>query len=93
MDVETVKKNFYDLRREKGLSWAEIAAAAGVDDYHKITNLLNSAGITLASINKLADALKVDPRELIKPADEEKKPGFVCPYCGRPLAIVPGPEK
>jgi len=93
MDIETVKKNFYELRRQKGLSWAEICEAAGIDDYHKITNVLNSGGITLASICRLANALKVDPRELLRPEnDGTKRNNIVCPYCGKPLQITISPE-
>lgn len=93
MDVETIKKNFYELRRQKGISWAEIAQAAGVTNYQQIINYFNK-GITLASLNKLAALLGVELYELIKPANEnqarrdENNISFICPYCGETIYIT-----
>ena len=93
MDVETIKKNFYDLRREKGLTWADIAAAAGVNDYHKITNLLNSSGLTLSTLERLSALVGVEPWQLLKPQDEHtnttgQAAPIMCPYCGKPLILT-----
>lgn len=90
MDIENVKKKFYELRRQKGLSWADLAAAAGVNDYHKIANLLNSPGMTLATLQRLAALVSVEPWELLKPETTKPKntANIICPHCNKLLYIA-----
>lgn len=93
MDVETIKKKFLALRKKQGLKWADLAAAAGVNDYHKIINLLNSPGLTLATLEKLSKLVNVQPWQLLKPDDDSQGhdspagPVVICPRCGAPLQL------
>ena len=93
MDVETIKKKFLALRKKQGLKWADLAAAAGVNDYHKIINLLNSPGLTLATLEKLSKLVNVQPWQLLKPDDNSQGhdspagPVVICPRCGAPLLL------
>lgn len=97
MDNEAIKKKFYSERRKKGLSWADLAQKAGVSDYRKIANLLNSPGLTLATLARLADLVNLQPWQLLKPDDdsttdspEQNQAAPVlarCPICGAALAV------
>ena len=86
LDLETIKANFNALRKEQGLSWADLAAKAGVSDYHRIANNLNTKGLTLATLEKLATLVNVEPWELLKPPTPIKQKFTICPHCGQ---IIP----
>lgn len=94
MDNEIIKKNFYEARRIKGLSWATLTQKAGIQDYHKITNILNSPGLSLASLERLAKLVECEPWELLKPIEptpqEQPEPTTqtaICPHCGKPIQL------
>jgi len=97
MDNEAIKKKFYSERRKQGLSWADLAQKAGVSDYRKIANLLNSPGLTLATLARLADLVNLQPWQLLKPDDDSSSdspeqnqaPPVLarCPICGAALAL------
>ena len=92
MDTKQIEKNFQQIRKEKGLSWAELAARAGVKNYQTILNPLRQGKtVTLATLEKLAALLCVDFRELL--ADEthqgpEAKNVFRCPICGAAIQVT-----
>ena len=97
MDNETIKKKIFALRERQGLSWADLATRTGAKSYRNILNSLNSPGLTLATLEKIATALNVQAYELIKPDDT---PGagcqayptparLSCPLCGGSLIIAP----
>lgn len=87
MDIEIIKKNFSEIRRNKGLSWADLTAKAGVSNYQIIYNRLTGKGLTLATLEKLAALLDCDPAELITTRKGEKTPPdhpvLICPHCGQ----------
>lgn len=63
-----------DKRLEKGMTMTELAKASSVHIV-KIAQIesgkIDPANLTLRNALKLADALRIDPRELLK-EDEEK---------------------
>lgn len=71
MDNETIKKKLFALREEKGLSWADLATKAGYKSYRNILNAMNSPGLTLSTLDKIARALDIQVFELLKP-DQDK---------------------
>jgi len=92
MDNEVVKKKFLQYKAEKGLKWADLAAAAGVANYQSILNRLNTPGLTLATLEKLAALVGCQPWELIKPddttqQDHQQAPAIICPHCGQIIII------
>lgn len=70
MDKEVIKKNFAEARKRQALSWQDIAQKAGVKDYHTIANLFNTPGITLATLERLAGLVNLEPWQLLKPSDD-----------------------
>ncbi len=94
MIQDTIRTNFERIRAEKGIKIDDLAAALGVrrQQVHKY-----SYGGTVASLEKLAAALGVEPYELLKPAADQDEaaqdPGAdsvqtICPHCGKPLQII-----
>ena len=70
MDNEIIKKNFAAARRAQGLTWQEIADRAGVANYQTILNRMNGAGITLATLERLAGLVNLEPWQLLKPSED-----------------------
>ena len=98
MDNETIKKKFLDLRREKGLSWADLAEKAGVNNYQTILNRFNTPGLSLATLEKLAALVGCDPWELLKPEPDQdnqtEQPAQAanairCPHCNKIILLNP----
>lgn len=99
MDIETVKNNFFEIRRRKGLKWADLAAAAGMKSHTQLINFFSGSNMTLASLDKLAGLLGVQPYELLKPAQDPRQPGeaaqdqgaavqIICPHCGKAVTLL-----
>ena len=96
MDIETVKNNFFEIRRRKGLKWADLAAAAGMKSHTQLINFFSGSNMTLASLDKLAGLLGVQPYELLKPAADQDEAAqdqgaaaqIICPHCGKPVQII-----
>lgn len=91
MDLENIKKNFYYYKDKQGLTWPDLAAKAGIKSYTQIINYFNKPGLTLASLEKLANLVNVDPWQLLKPTPEANtstRPNIIaCPYCGKLLTL------
>lgn len=98
MDNENIKKKIFALRKAQGLSWADLAAKCGQKDYRNILNALNSPGLSLSTLGKLANALNIEPWELLKPDDitqedtqhdtQQIGTSFKCPACGAILKVT-----
>ena len=89
MDKEIIKKNFYHYKESKGLTWQDLTKAAGVKSYTQIINYLNKPGLTLASLEKLAAILNIEPWQLLRPQEATTKEHtiIICPHCGNLLSI------
>ena len=91
MDTQTIKKNFLDLKEIQGLSWADLAQKAGVTNYQTIFNRLNGKGLTIASLEKLANLVNCEPYQLLKPQEPQDKTNdylFIsCPHCSKKIYI------
>ena len=94
MEIEDIKKKFFDYRVKRGLSWADLAAKAGVNNYQQIISYFNK-GVTLASICKLAALVDVEPWQLLKPDDTNTQPKtpdnraqITCPHCGETITLT-----
>jgi len=94
MDNEQIKKKIFALRERQGLSWADLAAKTGAKSYRNILNSLNSPGLSLATLEKIATALNVPAFELLKPDQDNTTQGppapvrLLCPICGGRLIIT-----
>ena len=98
MDLQVIKKNFSHYRELKGLSWADLAAKAGVTNYQSIFNRINGKGLTLASLEKLANLVDCEPYELLKPFDQDTtkqpiEPIIFCPHCNKPIYLTISPQE
>ena len=95
MDNEQIKKKIFELRERQGLTWADLAARTGAKSYRNILNSLNSPGLTLSTLEKIANALNVPAFELLKPDPDDGTPGppapvrLLCPICGGRLILQP----
>ena len=89
MDNKIIEKNFQRIRREKGLSWLDLQAKAGVNNYQTILNpIRQNQSTTIRTLEKLAGLLEVDFRELLtEDQAQQARPenGFRCPICGSVL--------
>lgn len=91
---DVIRANFERIRAEKGVKIEDLAAALGVrrQQVHKY-----SYGGTVASLEKLAAALEVEPWQLLKPAQDPAAPDaadrpssarLTCPHCGRAVTVT-----
>lgn len=70
--MTTFAKNVKALLKEKGMLQKELAAAVGMTE-QDFSNLLNrQPNTTIATVEKVADALGVDPGELISRPAKKK---------------------
>ncbi len=93
MIQDTIRTNFERIRAEKGIKIDDLAAALGVrrQQVHKY-----SYGGTVASLEKLAAALGVEPYELLKPAADQDEAAqdqgaaarIICPHCGKVVTLL-----
>ena len=92
MDFEIIRENFDRIRKEKGIKMKDLAAGLNVTP-QSIYSCINGKNITVGTLQKIGDLLGVEAYELLKPTDTEptqpKTPQIICPYCGKPLQIVP----
>lgn len=97
MDNEEVKKNIERIRQDKGVKIETICADLGITRQAWYNYL--SGGFSLATLNKISEALKVEVYEILKPSDDnsqdkpQKTPEILCPYCGKPLQIIPADKE
>lgn len=85
MDIKT---NVVRILREQGKTQVDLYKSLGITP--QSLQYYFKANLTLANLQKIADALGVEPWQLLKPisdADHEK-PAPVCPHCGHPLTIT-----
>lgn len=97
MDNKVIKKNFLEARRKEGLSWANLEVKAGIKSYRNILNALNSPGLSLATLERLARLVNLSPADLLKedePTDPRKAQQtdrqtfrVACPHCGEFIDI------
>lgn len=68
--VQTVRENVRRLRHRRGMTQENLADVAGVSRTY--IGYLESQGknVSVEVLEKIAQALDVDPRELLKPSDE-----------------------
>ena len=71
--------NIEVLLQERGLKKSELAKMMGVNRQN-INSLLNNP--TLATIEKIANALGVETWELFKSKEEMNSNTIICPKCG-----------
>lgn len=97
MDNETIKKKIFALRQAQGLSWADLAQKTGQKSYRNIVNALNSQGLTLRTLERLAKALDCKPWQLLQEDNETNNPEpiaprIICPHCGKNIYLCTSPE-
>lgn len=95
MDNKIIEKNFQRIRREKGLTWLQLQAAAGVNNYQTILNpIRQNQSTTIRTVEKLAALLGVHFLELLQEPQQDQQTGtqdqenkllFTCPVCGATL--------
>ena len=73
-----------ELCKEKGILVKELAQKIGITDIGLRQSL--NGNPTIATLEKIADALGVEVAELFRPADKAK---IVCPYCGKTISLTP----
>lgn len=91
MEIEVIKKNFDEIRRDKGLRIEDICADLGGISRQALYNYMKG-GMSLNTLARIAAALGVDPWELLKPVDDDnneqnKLPQIICPHCGKAITI------
>lgn len=83
MENKVIEKNFQRIRQEKGLSWADLSAKAGVNNYQQILGTLRNKSATINKVEELAALLGVHLFDLLQDGNEAPEgPGIICPYCG-----------
>lgn len=93
--METIKNNVVQILRQQNKTQKDLAAALGVTV--QTLQYYFNGNITLKNLERIADALNVDPWQLLKPHDDnetittkpqEEQTRFICPHCGKPLEII-----
>lgn len=84
MDIKT---NVVRILREQGKTQVDLYKSLGITA--QSLQYYFKANLTLANLQKIADALGVEPWQLLKPVSgaDQKQPAIVCPHCGYPLTI------
>ena len=82
-----IKANVVRLLQEQGKTQLDLCKSLGVTT--QSLQYYFKANLTLSNLQKIADALGVEPWQLLKPVGESKEGrGAVCPNCGYPLTIT-----
>ncbi len=70
---DIIRHNIKKLREEAGLTQQQLADKAGItmNFVAKIESKKMQRGFTIVSLGRIADALGLDIRELLKPVDEK----------------------
>lgn len=86
--TDTIRTNFELFQKRKGLTIQKIAKQKGVT--RQTIYSYFRQGITLKTIEKIAELVGVEPWELLKPIEAEPTtdPGPTCPHCGKPIQIT-----
>ena len=85
MDIKT---NVVRILREQGKTQVDLYKSLGITP--QSLQYYFKANLTLANLQKIADALGVEPWQLLKPQSDsdQERPAPVCPHCGYPLNIT-----
>lgn len=93
MNSDTIREKFEALRIEKGIKIVDVCDSLNIS--RQAFNAYFKRSINLATLEKLAAIVGVEAWELLKPSEDgnqdkpQKTPEILCPYCGKPLQIVP----
>lgn len=84
-----IKANVVRLLQEQGKTQLDLCKSLGVTT--QSLQYYFKANLTLSNLQKIADALNVEPWQLLKPVEsssDPQRPQLVCPHCGYPLTIT-----
>jgi transcriptional regulator with XRE-family HTH domain len=74
MDNADIRTSFgsrlRELRKRQGLSQEQLASLAGIDRTYLSSCERGTRNISVVNIARLADALRVEPAELLRPTEE-----------------------
>ena len=88
MDID-IKSNVVRILREQHKTQVDLYKALGITS--QSLQYYFKANLTLSNLQKIADALNVEPWQLLKPvgsSTDPQRPQLVCPHCGYPLTIT-----
>ena len=100
MEIEVIKKNFDEIRRNKGLKIEDICADLGGITRQALYNYMKG-GMSLNTLVKIAAVLGCDPWELLKPEPDQdnqdkqtEQPtqaanAIRCPHCNKIIFLNP----
>lgn len=98
MEIEVIKKNFDEIRRNKGLKIEDICADLGGITRQALYNYMKG-GMSLNTLVKIAAALGCDPWELLKPEPDQDNTtpkaanNITCPHCGKIIYLFPASKQ
>ena len=84
--TEIIKANFEKFKIEKGLTINQIAKDKGVT--RQTIYSYFREGITLRTIEKIAQLVGVQPWQLLQPNTPTTNPFILCPYCKKPIYLT-----
>ena len=84
MDIKT---NVVRILREQGKTQVDLCKSLGVTTQN--LQYYFKANLTLVNLQKIEDALGVEPWQLLKPVGKDNgQEAIKCPHCGYPLTIT-----
>ena len=90
MGLEIIKKNFDYYREKQGIKIDDFAAMIGIKRQSLYSYFKKN--VTVENLARVANALNVEPWQLLKPIEDEMKPNspvIACPHCGKLIYLNP----
>lgn len=87
--------NIKRIAKEKGLQLKDLAITLDITR-ETLSRLINNENPTIATVEKIAKALNVEPSEILfgikdDPQHQEQQ-NNICPHCGKKIKITLQPE-
>lgn len=85
--------NIKRIAKEKGIQLKDLATTLNITK-ETLSRLINNENPTLNTIKKMADALNVEPSEILFGIKDnnQQQPNNICPHCGKRIKISIEPE-
>jgi transcriptional regulator with XRE-family HTH domain len=81
------RERIKDICKEKGTTQKELAEKLGITDI-SLNKTLRGDYPRLQSLELIAEALKVDIKELFGISEQQKSNAITCPHCGGKIKVI-----